>query len=51
VDTDAKLVEQYDELVPVLTGRMEAQPEQQLCHYFLDEKAVYAFIASERDKP
>ncbi|HEV7856965.1 MAG TPA: glutaredoxin family protein [Herminiimonas sp.] len=48
VDADEKLVARYDELVPVLTGRIGNGPERQLCHYFLDEGVVYAFIASER---
>lgn len=49
VDADEKLVAQYDELVPVLTGRIDDQPGRQLCHYFLDEKVVCAFIAGGRD--
>lgn len=44
VDADEALVAQYDELVPVLVGHREGQPAQQLCHYFLDEAAVRAFI-------
>jgi hypothetical protein len=36
VDADEALVERFDELVPVLYGRLD-QPE--LCHYFLDEAA------------
>lgn len=48
VDADEHLAARYDELVPVLTGRIGDGPERQLCHYFLDESAVYAFIASER---
>jgi hypothetical protein len=48
VDTDEQLVARYDELVPVLTGKITGRPEQQLCYHFLDEQAVYAFIASER---
>ena len=46
VDADERLLAQYDELVPVLTARLHDQPEQRLCHYFLDENAVRAFIAS-----
>jgi hypothetical protein len=45
VDADAQLVAQYDELVPVLMARGDDGPEQRLCHYFLDESAVHAFIA------
>ncbi|MGZ8288336.1 MAG: glutaredoxin family protein [Telluria sp.] len=43
VDADDALVARFDELVPVLYGDL-AQPE--LCHYFLDEAAVRAYIAS-----
>lgn len=50
VDADKKLVEKYDELVPVLVGSMDGRPDEELCHYLLDENAVYAFIASERDR-
>lgn len=45
VDADEALVAQYDELVPVLTARRNGQPVQQLCHYFLDEVKVRAFVA------
>lgn len=45
VDADERLLAQYDELVPVLTARTPDRPEQRLCHYFLDENAVHAFIA------
>jgi hypothetical protein len=41
VDLDAALVARFDELVPVLYGDL-AQPE--LCHYFLDQGAVLAYI-------
>ena len=42
VDADEKLVERFDELVPVLYGRLD-QPE--LCHYFLDPDAVSRYLA------
>lgn len=42
VDADPALVERFDELVPVLYGD-PAEPE--LCHYFLDEAAVRAYLA------
>jgi hypothetical protein len=42
VDLDAALVARFDELVPVLYGDL-AQPE--LCHYFLDQAAVLAYIS------
>jgi len=43
VDADAALVARFDELVPVLCGEPDG-PE--LCHYFLDEAAVRAYLAS-----
>ncbi|HZX29015.1 MAG TPA: glutaredoxin family protein [Telluria sp.] len=42
VDADPALVERFDELVPVLFGDPDA-PE--LCHYFLDEGKVRAYLA------
>lgn len=45
VDADEALLARYDELVPVLIGRREGQPERQLCHYFLDQSAVQDFLA------
>ena len=42
VDADPALVARFDELVPVLFGRLDA-PE--LCHYFLDEGAVRRYLA------
>ncbi|QYF92573.1 glutaredoxin family protein [Massilia sp. PAMC28688] len=44
VDADPALVARFDELVPVLYGRLD-QPE--LCHYFLDEGAVRAYLAAQ----
>jgi thiol-disulfide isomerase/thioredoxin len=44
VDADPALVEQYDELVPVLVGHRPGQPPVQLCHYHLDEAAVRGFL-------
>lgn len=41
VDADPQLVERFDELVPVLYGDPDG-PE--LCHYFLDQEAVQAYI-------
>ncbi|UGQ44589.1 glutaredoxin family protein [Massilia endophytica] len=43
VDEDPKLVERFDELVPVLFASLD-QPE--ICHYFLDENKVRAILAS-----
>lgn len=44
VDADPALVALYDELVPVLVGR-RAGEETRLCHYFLDQEGVRAFLA------
>ena len=41
VDADPALVERFDELVPVLYGRLD---EPELCHYFLDAEAVRAYL-------
>lgn len=43
VDLDAALVARFDDLVPVLYGD-PAQPE--LCHYFLDQAAVLAYVSA-----
>lgn len=45
IDADPALAARYDELVPVLFGD-PGQPE--LCHYFLDEEKVRAYL--ERKK-
>ena len=47
VDADEALVARYDELVPVLTVSRDNGPTRQLCHYFLDEAAVRAFLAND----
>ncbi len=44
VDADPLLVEQYDELVPVLVGCRPGQPPERLCHYHLDEAAIRRFL-------
>ena len=44
VDADPALVERFDELVPVLFGRLD---EPELCHYFLDEAAVRRYLARQ----
>ena len=49
IDLHTELVQRYDELVPVLIGCRDGQPEQQLCHYFLDENAVRGFLSSHPD--
>jgi glutaredoxin len=43
VDTQPKLVEKYDELVPVLLAG-----ETEICHYFLDVSALDAYLAKVR---
>ena len=40
IDADPRLIERFDTLVPVLMAG-----EQELCHYFLDEKAVSAYFS------
>jgi hypothetical protein len=44
VDGDEALVARYDELVPVLCGVRDGEAAVQLCHYFLDENKVRAFL-------
>jgi hypothetical protein len=44
VDADEALVARYDELVPVLLGRRGDARPVQLCHYFLDDTKVEAFL-------
>ncbi|GAB3547206.1 hypothetical protein GCM10027343_26150 [Noviherbaspirillum agri] len=46
VDADETLVAQFDELVPVLFGCRNGGESVQLCHYFLDEAKVRAFLAA-----
>lgn len=45
VDSDAVLETRYGEKVPVLTAGAEAQ---ELCHYYLDEPAVTAYLSQTR---
>lgn len=47
VDADEALVALYDELVPVLMGRKDGEL-MQLCHYFLDEERIRAFLAGQQ---
>jgi thiol-disulfide isomerase/thioredoxin len=47
VDSDAALEARYGELVPVLTANQH-EGEHELCHYFLDEPAVTAFLTKIR---
>lgn len=44
VDADDALVARFDELVPVLFGRLD---EPELCHYFLDPAAVARYLAAQ----
>ncbi|MDY7538284.1 glutaredoxin family protein [Undibacterium sp. RTI2.1] len=44
VDADDALLALYDELVPVLVGKKADAPEQQICHYFLDQAKLKAFF-------
>lgn len=45
VDADEVLLRAYDELVPVLVGVSADGGRHELCHYFLDQQAVIAFLA------
>ena len=49
IDIDAEgnedVLARYDELVPLLVGQRDGQPEQQLCHYFLNENTVRTFLS------
>ncbi len=45
VDADPALVEQYDELVPVLFGHQTGQVPEQLCNYYLSDNVVREFLA------
>jgi hypothetical protein len=44
VDADTGLLEQFDELVPVLIGRKDGGEPEQLFHYFLNETKLRAFM-------
>lgn len=46
VDADPALLEQYDELVPVLMGK-RGHDTVRLCHYFLDAERVKTFLRGE----
>jgi hypothetical protein len=45
VDLDESLVALYDELVPVLVGSRNGNAPVEICHYFLDEKRLNAFLS------
>jgi thiol-disulfide isomerase/thioredoxin len=44
VDADPQALAEYDELVPVLLGQHGDAPFQRICHYFLDEACLLAFL-------
>lgn len=46
VDADPTAVARFDELVPVLMAGSPGDPDGELCHYFLDEKRVRAWLAA-----
>jgi len=46
VDADPAAIARFDELVPVLMAGSPAGPDAELCHYFLDEKRVRAWLAA-----
>jgi hypothetical protein len=50
VDGDESLVSQYDELVPVLVARKGDADPVRLCHYFLDETKVEAFLLDDASR-
>jgi hypothetical protein len=43
IDADPLLLSRYDELVPVLVA-IEGTDVRELCHYFLDNSAVLAYL-------
>lgn len=46
IDAEPALLEQYDELVPVLCGSRPGEPMRQLCHYFLNDKIIRDFLSA-----
>ena len=44
VDADEALLQAYDELVPVLVGMRDGGEAEQICHYFLDQNKLIAFL-------
>lgn len=46
IDSDDALVALYDEEVPVLFGARNGGDSVRLCHYFLDDQKVRAFMES-----
>lgn len=45
VDADEILVARYDELVPVLVGSRNGGEPVEICHYFLNNEKLQAFLA------
>lgn len=50
VDADPVLLDQFDELVPVLFGYRVDGSSSQLCHYFLDVERVKTFVLNETSR-
>lgn len=46
VDADPALLALYDELVPVLLGVKNGAEPVQICHYFLDNEKLQAFLSN-----
>ncbi|WP_019140881.1 glutaredoxin family protein [Noviherbaspirillum massiliense] len=46
VDSDEALLALYDDQVPVLFGSRDGAASVRLCHYFLDEPKVKAFLTN-----
>lgn len=44
VDSDDRLLQRYDELVPVLVAQRADQLPVQLCHHFLDTSRVKEYL-------
>lgn len=53
VDGDEDALAQFDELVPVLFARRDEGDGVRLCHYFLDDARVRAYLNGEavQDSP
>jgi len=45
IDDNEDLVREYDELVPVLIGVKPNGSKVRICHYFLNQDALDAFLA------
>ena len=47
IDTDPHWVALYDELVPVLVECATNGDVREVCHHFLDQRALHATLSSE----